>query len=51
MSYKKSLIHQILNELKLYPINYKEFCNKGCMVDDDVYKNEKFKLPSNSNNV
>ena len=48
MSYKKSLIHEILNELKLYPINYKEFCNKGCMVDDDVYKNEKFKLPSNS---
>lgn len=48
MSYKKSLIHEVLNELKLYPINYKEFCNKGCMVDDDVYKNDKFKLPSNS---
>lgn len=48
MSYKKPLIHEVLNELKLYPINYKEFCNKGCMVDDDVYKNDKFKLPSNS---
>ena len=48
MSYKKSLVDLTLNELKSYPINYKGYCNNGCMVDDDIYKMEKFKLPSNS---
>ena len=48
MSYKKSLVDLTLNELKSYPINYKGYCNNGCMVGDDIYKMEKFKLPSNS---